>query len=519
MTLQNAARRAAALLVLALGVAGCGGGGSSPSGTQTDARPRLVTLDDLKDKRIGVQIGSVYDLYATTNFPDATILQYPSFMEVTLAVSAGKIDAGLSDSDTLAEIIRTNPDLVVFGEPFMQSPVAAGFRKSDRALRDEFNAFLREIRANGVWQDMSDRWMVQLQRAMPPLPPSTGENGTLVVGTSSGGFPFGAVRDNELVGFDIELALRFGAATGRAVRFADQEFSGLIAAIVSGKIDVIIATMFDTEERRKQIDFSEAYYTQDSLAYTHRANTVPGGSVADAEARGSFIERVTESFRNNILLERRYLLIWNGLKVTAIISVLATLFGTLLGALVCYMRMSPLAVLNVPARIYISVLRGVPVLVLLLLMFYVVFASVNIDPVIAAVLAFGMNFAAYVSEMFRTGIHSIDRGQWEAGVAMGFTRAQTFVHIILPQMVQRILPVYKGEFISLVKMTSIVGYIAVQDLTKAGDIIRSRTFDPFFPLIMIAVLYFLIAWLLMQGLDHLERVTDPKYRRRKAVAR
>jgi polar amino acid transport system substrate-binding protein len=159
------------------------------------------------------------------------------------------------------------------------------------------------------------------------------------------------------------------------------------------------------------------------------------------------------------------------------------------------------------------------VLVLLMLTFYVIFASVNISPVLVAVLAFGMNFAAYVSEMFRSGIEGVDRGQSEAGTAMGFTRTQTFGFIVLPQMIQRILPVYKGEFISLVKMTSIVGYIAVQDLTKASDIIRSRTFDPFFPLIMIAVLYFVIAWVLMQALEYLERMTDPKYRRRKAVAR
>ena len=94
---------------------------------------------------------------------------------------------------------------------------------------------------------------------------------------------------------------------------------------------------------------------------------------------------------------------------------------------------------------------------------------------------------------------------------------QTFLYVVLPQTVRRILPVYKGEFISLVKMTSIVGYIAVQDLTKASDIIRSRTFDAFFPLIMVALLYFAISWVLMQSLDHLERVTDPKYRRRKVA--
>jgi polar amino acid transport system substrate-binding protein len=126
-----------------------------------------------------------------------------------------------------------------------------------------------------------------------------------------------------------------------------------------------------------------------------------------------------------------------------------------------------------------------------------------------------MNFAAYVSEIFRTGIDGVDKGQTEAGIAMGFTRARTFFYIVLPQTVRRILPVYKGEFISLVKMTSIVGYIAVQDLTKVSDIVRSRTFDAFFPLVMVAILYFLISWFLMQSLEYVERITDPKFKRRK----
>jgi polar amino acid transport system substrate-binding protein len=195
--------------------------------------------------------------------------------------------------------------------------------------------------------------------------------------------------------------------------------------------------------------------------------------------------------------------------------VLATIFGTLLGALVCFMRMSKKTLLNLPARVYISILRGTPVLVLLMLIFYVVFASVNISPILVAVIAFGMNFAAYSAEIFRSGIEGVDKGQSEAGISLGFTRVTTFLNIVLPQTVQRILPVYKGEFISLVKMTSIVGYIAVQDLTKASDIIRSRTFDAFFPLVMVAILYFLISWFLMQSLEYLERRTDPKYKRSK----
>jgi polar amino acid transport system substrate-binding protein len=359
--------------------------------------------------------------------------------------------------------------------------------------------------------------MVKRVVSMPEIAGASG-NGAIAIGVSSGGLPFNAVRNNELVGFDVELARRFAASIGREPRLVDQEFSGLIAALASGKIDVIIADMFITEERQKQIDFSDPYFEQDSVAFTRAANTLAQPVTGAADGNRSFAARVASSFYSNIIAEQRYLLLWDGFKATALISILSTIFGTALGAAVCYMRMSHRAILRGPARLYIALLRGTPIVVLLMIIFYVVFASVNINPIVVAIVAFGMNFAAYVSEMFRTGIEGIDKGQREAGLAMGFTPVQTFGFIVFPQMVQRILPVYKGEFISLVKMTSVVGYIAVQDLTKASDIIRSRTFDAFFPLIMVAVLYFVIAWVLMQALEYLERRTDPK-RARPAAAR
>jgi polar amino acid transport system substrate-binding protein len=280
------------------------------------------------------------------------------------------------------------------------------------------------------------------------------------------------------------------------------------SADLNGKGEAVLSgSVHDTPTAKKSPEATTLQYKSISEAANDR--------VAVKKDKFPFFTKIVNSFESNIIFEKRYLLILSGLKTTVIISVLATVLGTLLGGLVCYMRMSPKLLLNLPARIYISVMRGTPVLVFLMLIFYVVFASVNIDPVIVAVIAFGMNFAAYVSEIYRTGIEGVDKGQTEAGIAMGFTKFKTLCFIVLPQTVRRILPVYKGEFISMVKATSIVGYIAVQDLTKASDIIRSRTFDAFFPLVMVAILYFLITWFLMQSMDYVERVTDPKSKRRK----
>ena len=205
---------------------------------------------------------------------------------------------------------------------------------------------------------------------------------------------------------------------------------------------------------------------------------------------------VSESFYNNLITEDRYRMILDGLQVTLIITFCAAILGTLLGGLVCWMRMNRRSWLQKVAKVYIDIMRGTPVLVLLMLMYYVVLAPMKATGIVVAIITFAMNMAAYVSEMLRTAIQGIDRGQTEAGLALGYTRRQTFVRIVLPQVIKSVMPVYQGEVISLLKGTSIVGYIAVADMTRASDLIRSRTFDAFFPLIVTAIIYFLMAWLI-----------------------
>ena len=205
---------------------------------------------------------------------------------------------------------------------------------------------------------------------------------------------------------------------------------------------------------------------------------------------------LTDSFYNNLIVEDRYKMILDGLQVTLLITLFSAILGTLLGGLVCWMRMSRRVWQQQAAKIYIDLMRGTPVLVLLMLMYYVVMAPMDTTGIVVAIVTFAMNTAAYISEMLRTTIQSIDRGQTEAGLALGFTQRQTFFKIVMPQVVRAVMPVYQGEVISLLKGTSIVGYIAVADMTRASDLIRSRTFDAFFPLILTAIIYFFVAWLI-----------------------
>ena len=224
-----------------------------------------------------------------------------------------------------------------------------------------------------------------------------------------------------------------------------------------------------------------------------------------------FWQETANSFINNLILENRYQIILDGLRTTLIITIFAAIAGTILGGLICWMRMSRNIFVNSFARIYIKIMRGTPVLVLLMIMFYVVMAKSDISGNLVAIVTFTLNSAAYICEILRTNIESIDKGQIEAGLSLGFTQTQSFLHFVLPPALRNSIPVYLGEIISLLKSTSIVGYVAVIDMTKASDIIRSRTFDAFFPLILVALIYFIIACLIELLLKAIVNMRNKKH--------
>ncbi len=200
----------------------------------------------------------------------------------------------------------------------------------------------------------------------------------------------------------------------------------------------------------------------------------------------------------------------DGLKVTLLVTFFAVLVGIVLGFLVAVVRSTydktgKLKLLNILCQVYLTVIRGTPVVVQLLIIYFVIFGSVNIDKIFVAVMAFGLNSGAYVAEIFRSGIMSIDGGQFEAGRSLGFNYVQTMRYIIMPQAFKNVLPALGNEFIVLLKETSVAGYIALQDLTKGGDIIRSRTYDAFMPLIAVAIIYLVMVLIFTKLVNMLER--------------
>lgn len=222
-------------------------------------------------------------------------------------------------------------------------------------------------------------------------------------------------------------------------------------------------------------------------------------------------EEFQRKFVNNFITSDRWQYIADGLITTLKVTFFAVIIGIIIGFLVAVVRSTydktgKLKILNALCKLYLTVIRGTPVVVQLLIIYFVIFGDVrDVSKIAVAVMAFGFNSGAYVAEIFRSGIMSVDNGQFEAGRSLGFNYVQTMRYIIMPQAFKNVLPALCNEFIVLLKETSVSGYIALQDLTKGGDIIRSRTYDALMPLLAVAIIYLTMVIIFTKLVNILER--------------
>ena len=217
-----------------------------------------------------------------------------------------------------------------------------------------------------------------------------------------------------------------------------------------------------------------------------------------------------DEFYRNFIFEQRWRYLSNGLLLTLEITFFAVLLGVLLGFSVALVREAhrstgKFRLLSTIGGIYLTVIRGTPVVVQLMLIYFGIFASVRIPPILVAIIAFGINSGAYQAEIFRSGIEAVPRGQFEAGRSLGFSYWQTMWRIVMPQAIKNVIPTLANEFIVLLKETSVAGYVALADLTKGGDIIRSRTYSPFLPMLAVALIYLCLVMIFSAGVKYLER--------------
>ena len=498
-----------AIALLAIFISGCSNSSSKTSqragktGAQQKERIVYRSLDDLATSKVATYTGSSQERALEKKYPKMQILRMDADLDMIESLVAGVCEAVVLDDYAIKYYSKQVGGVEVI-DTFGELSFGVAFKKGkNTVLREQFNSFIQEIESNGILQDMRQRWIEDPDNTTTPYMEMPKSGTPVIISIAAGAAPFQFYKNGELTGFEIELCKRFSVYIQRPVEFKDSDWASLVTSIAAGANDMAISALNITTDRAEAVDFSVPYYVCSSLVGVRAENTenyVPVEGEEKMEKAG-MLESVKRSFYRNIVEEERYKMILSGLKLTTFISIMAGIIGTLLGALICWMKMHRSAALRSFAGAYISVMRGTPVLVFLMFMFYVVLSGTSVNAVWVSIITFAMNFSAYAAEMFRSSIEGVDKGQTEAGLSLGYTPVRTFFRFILPQAFASVLPVYKGEVISLIKNTSIVGFIAVQDLTKVGDIIRSRTFDAFFPLIMVAVLYFVLAWIFASALD------------------
>lgn len=464
-------------------------------------------LESLNGKTLGVMTGTILDQIAAKQLPKCPIKYYASYSDCLTALKSGKIDFFIADTPVVKEIVRKNNDIGYIDKPLEEDAYGICISKNRPELQKIINDGLAKMKADGSLKKLEDIWFGN-DESLKKLPNIKIEHpkGTIVAATSAESPPLTFVQNGQVTGYETSLLTKIFAEAGYELEVNSMDFAGCIPSLVSGKSDIAYAAISITDERKKSVLFSDSDYLGGILAAVQAKNTT---------ANMGFWSDIQESFYRNLIVEDRYKLILQGLGTTIVISLGATVLGSLLGFGLCLLRRSPRKLFNLPAKIFTKLMQGTPIVVFLMITYYIIFGSWNINPIVIAILAFGVNLAAYVSEMMRSGIDAVDKGQVEAAEALGFTKLQAFLKIVAPQALRNILPVYTGEFISLFKMTSVVGYIAIQDLTKMSDIIRSRTYEAFFPLILTAAIYFVTSYIFTLLLTVVEYRIDPKKRVRK----
>ena len=472
-------------------------------------------------KRIGVLTGPLMEDTAHEYFPDSEYLLFNSYPDCITALVSGKIDAYLGDEPGLKTVHAEQPEIDYIHERITENNYSFAFRKNDpesAALCEELNAFLARCWADGTMQELDDIWFgVDEARKVVDMSDLTGENGKIRVVTTSTDAPFSYIKDGKNVGYDIDLVVRFCRDRGYALELGDVDFAGRIPAIESGKYD-FTTDMNVTPEREEQVLFSDPTSKGGIVLAVLKAESAPAAAQALDNAAGSAkdsspLEGIASSFNKTFLREARWKLFAEGVLTTLLITLLTILFGTLLGFGVFMLCRNGNSAANLVTRFCLWLVQGMPMVVLLMILYYVIFGSVAISGVAVAVIGFTLTFGASVFGLLKMGVGAVDNGQYEAAYALGYSNRRTFFRIILPQALPHVLPAYKGEIVGLIKATAIVGYIAVQDLTKMGDIVRSRTYEAFFPLIAVTVIYFVLEGLIGFLVSRISVSFDPKRRK------
>lgn len=464
--------------------------------------------NQLDGTRSACVVGMIDDTITAENYPNAKILYYNNTADTVKAVQTNKADFSIADEFTAYALGFESDDTKLLKDKKLgaqKSGVVFPKGSKDTKLYKQFQEFIAKHKADGKLKEIKAKWLdgsvndvSEIEKFHPDL---TGENGTIRIGTDPASTPISYMGEDGLEGLDIEIANLFAYEYGYDIDWFTADFSGLLPAVASGKVDLAMSCIAITEERAKAVDFTDPYVV---------ANLYP--LVAKENKTGFGLESIKEGFNRTFVKEDRWKMVLSGLGYTFRIMIVSTIIGTLLGFLVYLLCRKGNRLANKFFDGFSWLMAGLPMVVVLMIVYYIVFGNSDLTGATVATIAFTVSLMLSVYSMLKTAVKSIDIGQIEGALSLGFTDFQAFSRIVLPQSMTQFIPNYMDELIEMLKGTAIVGYIAVQDLTKVSDVIRARTYDAFFPLIATALIYLVIVVLITIIVKSIFKRYQPKLR-------
>ena len=474
------------------------------------AAAEYKTIEDLNGKNIGVQTAVLYEELIQDRVPDAVFQYYTMPNDMILALQSGKVDAYLIEEVSYGVQKKNHPDLAVLEEPagYINATCIIGNNERRDTLLSQLNQFIADSWENGLLDELYDYWIADFDPVNDKcdITGFTGENGVISVAVEGGYEPFSFISNGNISGFDVDFICRFAREYGYTPEFYEVPFEAIAPGVESGKYDIGMNIVVSAE-RNETGTLSDVYYT------TPIRLVIMG----EDESELTFFQQLGESFNKTFIREGRWKLFVEGAGVTILITVTSIIAGTILGFIIYMLCRKGGVVMNKGTSLFLWLIHGMPTVLLLMILYYIVFGSSSLSGTWVSVVGFSLMFACSMIDMLRVGCNAIGKGQFEASTALGYSERQSFFKIILPQAAQHFLPIYRNDVVTLIKETSVVGYIAVLDLTKISDLVRSRTYEAFFPLIVTAIMYFIISAVLTKLVTLVEHSIDPKRRKKDKI--
>ena len=476
----------------------------------------ITRLNQLVGKRVGVLPFSFAAAQLDEKLPEAIPFYVNQERDLFYLLGTEKIDAFVISEPRASEYLPSYPQFMQIPEYITRVDYVFYFSADKRAVCEAFSRQIRAMKKNGMLKAIQNDWVSPAnQKAELPQSIQDAPNGVLRMGVVIDREPFSFLRNEKLVGYDLETAQRAAAAMGFGVEFVRIEQNGLEQAIEEGRVDFGAADISSRYTSSGKLVYTEPHYNGGLIAVVPDKTKAKRVHMALIPQISFFLKEQWFSLRRSLWEDNRMHTVLGGFKTTLKLTVSAVFFGAILGIPLCMLRQSKRKSISLPADIVCALIYNIPILILLMGLYYVVLRRFGLSPFTAAVVIFILRFMASSCRLYMTTLDHIGGVQLDAARALCLRRLTFFRKVIFPQAAAFLAKPFREEIIRLVELTTVVGYISVWDLTKVVDWIRGRTYESFFPIAFATLLYFLLSFSLIAVISFLSKKFEASFRRQK----